>query len=259
MKILFIGDVVGSPGRAIVQSLLPVLKEEYQVDFVICNGENAAHGKGITNRLAKAILSWGVDVITLGNHAYAKREVQDLDLSLPVVFPANLTGPFSEHHTLVFNHLDTTIAVTNICGEAFMNNVFESPYPLMERILQETKADIHIVDFHGETTAEKKAFVYEFKDRVSAVIGTHTHTQTADEQIIDGCAFITDVGMCGAYQSILGRDIHEALSKMIHNETTQYKVSNNPALFSGVLMEFNKQHKAISIERIYIKPEENHR
>lgn len=259
MNILFIGDVVGSPGRAIVQSLLPVLMEEHEVDFVVVNGENAAHGKGITNRLANQILSWGADVITLGNHAYAKREVQDIDLSLPVVFPANLTGSFSDHHTLVFNHLNTKIAVTNICGEAFMNNVFESPYPLMERILEKTHADIHLVDFHGETTAEKKAFVYAFKDRVSAVIGTHTHVQTADEQIIDGCAYITDVGMCGAYQSILGRDINEALSKMLHNEDTHYKVSNNPPLLSGVIMKFDDAYQATSIERIYIKPVENHR
>lgn len=259
MNILFIGDVVGSQGRAIVQSLLPILKEEHQADFVIVNGENAAHGKGITNKIANQILSWGVDVITLGNHAYAKREVQALDLSLPVVFPANLTGSFSNHHTLVFNCLDTKIAVTNICGEAFMNNVFESPYPVMERILEKTDADIHIVDFHGETTAEKKAFVYQFKHQLSAVLGTHTHVQTADEQIIDGCAFISDVGMCGAYQSILGRDITEALDKMVHHKPTHYKVSNNPPLLSGVIMRFNQDFRATSIERIYIKPTQNHR
>jgi calcineurin-like phosphoesterase len=129
----------------------------------------------------------------------------------------------------------------------------------MERILSEVEADIHVVDFHGETTAEKKAFVYEFKNKVSAVLGTHTHVQTADNQIIDGCAFISDVGMCGAYQSILGRDINEALAKMIRSEDTHYKVSNNPALLSGVIMKFNKSFRATSIERIYIKPEENHR
>ncbi len=256
MKILFIGDVVGSPGRAIVGSLLPALKKQYDIDFVIANGENAAHGKGITNKIANYFVSIGIDVITLGNHAYAKREVHALDVGLPIVFPANLSGNYQDQHTLKITHQGVDIAVSNLCGSAFMDNVTESPFDAMDKILLNTKADIHIVDFHGEATAEKKAFAYHYANTVSAIIGTHTHVQTADEQIINNTIFITDVGMCGSYQSILGRDIEEAINKMVYHENTHYKPSKQPALFSGLIMSFDDQFNPVKVERLYLKPNE---
>jgi 2',3'-cyclic-nucleotide 2'-phosphodiesterase len=257
MKILFIGDVVGSPGRAIVGSLLPVLKKQYDIDFIIANGENAAHGKGITNKIANFFVNLGIDVITLGNHAYAKREVHGLDAGLPIVFPANLKGPYQHQHTYIVTHQGVTIAVSNLCGSAFMDNITESPFDAMDKILLKVKADIHVVDFHGEATAEKKAFAYHYANTVSAIIGTHTHVQTADEQIINNTIFITDVGMCGSYQSILGRDIEEAINKMVYHENTHYKPSSNPALFCGLVMTFNEQHMPVDVTRLYLKPSES--
>jgi metallophosphoesterase (TIGR00282 family) len=257
MKILFIGDIVGSPGRAIVGSLLPILKEKHAIDFVIANGENAAHGKGITNKIAKYFLDIGIDVITMGNHAYAKREVNDLDPDMPIVFPANLQGPFSHRHTIIKNHKQTKIAISNLCGSAFMDNIIKNPFDVMEDILDVVDADIRIVDFHSEATAEKKVFVHHFANQVAAVIGTHTHVQTADEQIIGNTAFITDVGMCGSYESVLGRDIQEAIEKMVFQKKTHYIPSKMPAMFNGVILTFDPWMQPSKIERINLKPNEN--
>lgn len=255
---MFIGDIVGSPGRAIVGSLLPILRKEHRIDMVIANGENAAHGKGITNKIARYFVDIGIDVITLGNHAYAKREVRDLDETLPVVFPANLIGPQKHRHTINVTVQDVKVAISNLCGIAFMDNIDQDPFTTMDEILNTTKADIHIVDLHAEATAEKKVFAHHYADRLSAVIGTHTHVQTADEQIIDHEAFfITDVGMCGPYNSILGRDIDEAIQKMVFDQKTHYTPSMQPAMFNAVIMTFDDDHVPVQIERLYLKPNES--
>lgn len=254
MNVLFIGDIVGSQGRAIVQSLLPIYKEKYDVDLVIANGENAAHGKGITNKIAKQFLSWGIDVITLGNHAYAKREVYNLDSDLPVLFPGNMEGRFASNHTIVLQVKGIKVAISNVYGSVFMDNVSGSPFDLMQQILLEYPDCAHIVDFHGEATAEKQLFLHYFKDDVSAILGTHTHVQTADEDIFNGCGYISDVGMCGAYESILGRDVEEALSRVVENNHTHYKPSDKAPMFCGVLLRINQEYKTTNIERIMVKP-----
>lgn len=257
MNVLFIGDIVGSQGRAIVQSLLPVYKEKYAIDLVIANGENAAHGKGITPKIVNQFLSWGIDVITLGNHAYAKREVLELSEDLPVVFPGNMEGKFSNRHTIVLHVSGIKVAISNVYGSVFMDNATGSPFDLMQEILLEHHDCAHIVDFHGEATAEKQIFMHYFKEDVSAILGTHTHVQTADEDIFSGCGYISDVGMCGAYESILGRDTQEALSKVVENQNTHYKPSNMPPMFCAVAFTINDDYKTTSIERIMVKPTES--
>lgn len=254
MNILFIGDIVGASGRKVVGECLPYYRDMYDIDLVIANGENAAHGKGLTPKVVDQLLALGIDVLTLGNHAYAKKDVYLLDGKLPICFPGNMSGRFSDRHTYVLEKDGFKLAVSSVYGAVFMDNVAYSPFELMDDILNKYPEHMHIVDFHGEATAEKQVFMHYYKDKVAAIVGTHTHVQTADHDIFNGCAYISDVGMCGGYQSILGRDLAEATAKMVHQESTYYKPSNNPAIFSGVVMSFDSNQRAQSIQRIFKKP-----
>ena len=257
MKLLFIGDIVGAVGRHIVAQRLPYYKSLYEVDFVVANGENAAHGKGLTKKVVNQLLASGIDVITLGNHSYSKKDVYDLDTALPLCFPGNMVGRFQDRHTVVLEKGDIKFAISSVYGAVFMDNVDFSPFIMMDRILKQYPDHAHIIDFHGEATAEKQAFMHYYKDQVSAVLGTHTHVQTVDADVFNGCAYISDVGMCGGYISILGRDLEEALDMIVHQKQTHYKPASSPALFSGVIIDFDENMRAVSIERIYEKPSEN--
>ncbi len=257
MKILFFGDVVGQSGRKGVNNALISLKEQYQPDLIILNGENAAHGKGITKKIYTQFMKMGIDVITLGNHAFAKKEIFDfIDEADNLVRPGNIDPEDVGRATYQFYHQGKLIAVTNLCGSVFMHGVFEDPFTQMEAILKDVKADIHFVDLHAEATSEKQAFFYHFAGRVSAIVGTHTHIQTADEQIIDGTAVITDVGMCGAYHSIIGRDVQEIITRFTSEEKTQYKIAEGEAIINAVCIEFDdSKNIAKDITRIQIRPE----
>lgn len=250
MNILFIGDVVGKPGRRIVKNELKKLQQQYAVDFTIVNGENAAHGKGITKKIYRELMNAGADVVTLGNHAYAKAEiVRDFVECDKLVFPANLQSKIVVPSTIISEVNGLKIAVTSIMCEAFMNNVTQSPYEAMLNKLDEIKCDLHIVDLHGEATGEKQTFFHLFKEACGAIIGTHTHVATADESISAGCAYISDVGMCGVVDSILGRDVEEVIAKTIYHEQTTYTIANGPAMLNGVLIQFDG-NEATSIQRI---------
>ncbi len=176
MNILFIGDIVGASGRKIVLNHLDDLKQAYSIDFTIVNGENSAHGKGITSKIYKQFVHAGIDVVTLGNHAFSKSEIipylADCDALLRPINMLPLKG--GQGFTIVPVN-NSRVCVVNLYGEVFMDHVGGSWYEAMNDVLQKTEADIYIVDFHGETTSEKQTFFYLFKDRVSAIIGTHTH------------------------------------------------------------------------------------
>ena len=149
------------------------------------------------------------------------------------------------------------VAITNLCGEVWMNNVVDSPFFCMEDILNDIDADIYLVDLHAETTSEKIAFTYQFAGRVQAVVGTHTHVQTADERLVYGTAAITDLGMCGAYTSVLGRDVQEILTRFTTNEKTKFKIADGPGILCGAVVRIDETaRKAIHIERIQIRPEQ---
>lgn len=257
MKVLFIGDIVGSVGREIVREKLPQLKEEYAIDLVVANGENAAHGKGITRKIYQQLLSYGVDVITMGNHTFSKNDIfQFIEEADRMVRPANMEPTDYGEHTIVVKVLDKRVAISNLSGEVWMHNVIDSPFDCMEDILQDVEADIYLVDFHGEATSEKIAFAYHFSDRIQAVVGTHTHVQTADERIVYGCAAITDLGMCGAYTSVLGRDVEEIVTRFTTDEKTKFQIANGPAIFCGAVVEIDDlSNRAVAIERIQIRPE----
>lgn len=256
MKILFIGDIVGSSGREIVREQLPLLKQQYDIDLVVANGENSAHGKGITRKIYNQLLSYGVDVITMGNHTFSKNDIfQFIEEADKMVRPANMEPCDYGQHSVVVNVNGKRVAISNLSGEVWMNNVIDSPFYCMEDILQDIEADIYLVDFHGEATSEKIAFTYAFAGRVQAVVGTHTHVQTADERIVYGTAAITDLGMCGAYTSVLGRDVEEIVTRFTTEEKTKFKIALGPSIFCGALVTLDDiSNQAISIERIQIRP-----
>lgn len=256
MKLLFLGDIVGQSGRKGVENALHSLNEQYNFDLVIANGENAAHGKGITRKIYNQFMKMGIDVVTLGNHAFSKNEIfQFIDDAERLVRPANIDPEDVGQSTCILYKNQKTIAVSNLCGEVFMHGTLESPFVAMEAILNEVQADIHIVDFHAEATSEKLAFFYHFAGRITAMVGTHTHVQTADERIINGTAGISDAGMCGAYESILGRDVGEILTRFTSEEKTKYTIAEGEAIICGVAIEIDDQsNQAVHIERIQIRP-----
>ena len=210
MNILFIGDVVARSGLSAVLHSMERLRKQYEADFVVVNAENAANGKGITEAIYGRLVRAGADVVTLGNHAFAKKEILNGIENCPLLVRPENMEPAGAGQSFVIRRCGTKkIAVVSILGHAFMNAATEEPIPAMQRLLPEIRADIILVDLHAEATSEKILFMYQFHKDVTAVIGTHTHVQTADERVFEGCAFISDAGMCGAYDSILGRDIDE--------------------------------------------------
>lgn len=258
MKILFLGDIVGKKGREVIRDLLPTLKNKYNSDLVIANGENSAHGKGITIKIYNELLSYGVDYITMGNHTFSKKEILDyLDDMNKLICPFNHIENKGKGYR-VFSVNNKKVCIVNLLGTVMQETYALSPYTYMDEVLKNTKnsnVDLYIVDLHAETTAEKRVFLEYYKKKVNAVIGTHTHIQTADEQIIDGTAFITDVGMCGPFNSVLGRDIDECIDKMVNKVDTKYTISENNAVLSGVFIEFDDlTNKCTNIERIQIRP-----
>lgn len=238
MNILFIGDIVGASGRQIVVDHLSTLKDEYDVDFIIANGENSAHGKGITKKIYNQLKNAGVDCITMGNHTFAKSEIYDFyEECEDLLVPANIEPLDFGNYYKIYEVKGKSICVVNLYGEAFMNRVGGSPYPYMDEILETTQCDYYFVDFHAESTSEKMLFANVYQDSVDCVVGTHTHVQTADERMIGSCAYITDVGMCGAYDSVIGRDVEELYKRVILNEKTHFKVALGEAFLNAVLVK----------------------
>lgn len=256
MNILFLGDVVADSGHSAVIRNLGAIQKKYNIEFTVINAENAANGKGITFLMYNDLVSAGADVLTLGNHAFSKKEIISVIEKCPfMVRPANLE-PLNVGHSVVIRETKTKrIAVVNLLGRVFMNNVTEDPIVVMRELLKDIDADIIIVDFHGEATSEKALFARYFSKSLTAVIGTHTHVQTADERLIDGCAFISDAGMCGAYESILGRNIDEVISNMVDNHFTFYQPAKGEAVICGCVVSVDDEtNRAVGIERIQYRP-----
>ena len=255
MKLLFIGDIVGEPGRKAVQTILPRLRDEQALDFVIANGENAAGGNGITPPIAGELFSAGVDVITSGDHLWDQKSVADLLYSeprflRPLNYPENVPGRGAD----VFQVRDLPpIGVMNVQGRVFMppmENPFLAADAGVERLRAKTK--IIFVDFHGEATSEKIAFGRFMDGRVSAVVGTHTHVQTADEQILpNGTAYLSDSGFTGPQDGCLGREIKPVLKKFLTGMPTRFEVARNRVRLLGALIRIDDASgKAVSIQRV---------
>lgn len=255
MKILFIGDIFGETGRKMISNHLYQLKQKYQADFIIANGENAAHGKGITKKIYDELIFEGIQAITMGNHTYAKKELFDfIDEANRLVVPYNQIKTLPGVGSRVFNVNGVSIRVTNLLGTAFMNGYNLNPFIAMDELLKECNEDYHIVDFHAETTSEKIALSYYLAGRVSAVLGTHTHVQTADNKIVEGkTAFISDVGMTGPKHGIIGCSKETILFKMTTGLNAKFEIEKGEGQLCGVVIDFDDQtHDPKSIERIMI-------
>lgn len=255
MKILMIGDIVGQPGRNIVRSIVPRLKQDLNIDFIIANGENSAGGNGITRATADEIFASEVDVITGGNHIWDKRDIVDwIDSEPRLIRPANYP-PNTPGKGYIISQVfsDTKVAVINLSGRVFMSPL-DCPFQAIDLLLKKigSEADFIIVDFHAEATSEKVAFGYYSDGRVSAVFGTHTHIQTADARILPkGTAYITDVGMTGPYESVLGVKKELAIASFTTSLPQRFEVAREHAQFNAVVLELDpRTGKARNIENI---------
>ena len=258
MKAIIIGDVVGKPGRAVLTQTLGRLRDQHEAEFVVANVENAAAGAGIIPRVAEEILSAGVDVMTSGNHIYDKKEaIQYMEGEPRLLRPANYASDAPGRGVWVGATVaGTPVAVVNVQGRVFMPPT-DCPFKTAERIISEIKsrAAIVIVDHHAEATSEKWAMGRFLDGRVSAVVGTHTHVQTADEQILPGgTAYITDLGMTGPHDSIIGVASQLVISKFLRGMPTRFETALNDARLNGVVVEIDERTgKALSIQRLQVK------
>jgi metallophosphoesterase (TIGR00282 family) len=255
MRILFVGDIVGRAGRQALSSRLHRLVDEHLVDLVIANGENAAAGFGLTANIVSDLLDMGVDVITSGNHIWDKREIYDhLDRQERLLRPANYPPGLPGRGAGLFTtSAGLPVGVINLEGRVFMNNLdcpFRSAEGLVEKLRPSTP--VILVDFHAEATSEKMALGYFLDGRVSAVVGTHTHVQTADERVLPGgTAYITDAGMTGSRDSVIGIRKELAIDKFLTQQPVRFEVNKNDPWLCGVLIEVDEENgRALRIERI---------
>ena len=237
-RILFLGDIVGRPGRDAVLEEIPHLKSEFQPLFIIVNCENSAAGIGITPKIADELFAHGVDCITLGNHAFNKREIYPyLNSKAKIVRPINYPDSAPGKGLCYVQKQGIELAVMNIHGRVFMDG-FDDPFAAFNALDKEIKTPHRFVDFHAEATSEKVAFGFHADGRATAVVGTHTHIQTADEKILPrGTAYITDVGMCGPFPSVIGMDHEIILQKFITSMPTRFEVANQPGVICGVVID----------------------
>jgi len=258
MKILFIGDIVGSPGREAVKKLVPELKKEHNLDFVIANAENASGGSGITLKVAEELFAAGADVLTSGDHIWKKKEIfefinEEKRVLRPLNFPADAPG----RGFGVFKAKNgVKVGVININGRVFMDALecpFKTALLAQKELIKDTK--IIILDIHAEATSEKVALGWYLDGKVSAVLGTHTHIQTADEKILpNGTAYITDAGMTGPYDSVIGRKISDVLERFLTLIPVRFEVAEGNIQLHGAVVDVDEDTgKARSIKRIQKK------
>jgi len=259
LRILALGDIVGRPGRQIVHQKLPGVVREKKVDLVIANGENIAGGSGITQNLFHKLRAYGVDVVTLGDHIYKKADiVPTLQSSERMVRPANLSAQAAGRaFTIVTTNSGVSVGIFSLLGRIFMNLPADDPFAAADRVLNEIPKSVRVCvcDVHAEATSEKVALGHWLDGRCSLIFGTHTHIPTADAKILaGGSAYITDVGMCGPYDSVLGRRKDRVVQYMSTNMPAPFDVATNDVRLCGVLAEIDPESgRAISIERMEVK------
>jgi 2',3'-cyclic-nucleotide 2'-phosphodiesterase len=253
MRVLFIGDVVGGPGRRGLRETMPSLRERYEPDLIIVNGENSAGGVGITERTANDLFAMGVGVITTGNHVYRHREAYGfLESERLVIRPANYPQGNPGRGYTVVSAGGLEVAVINLSG-ALGLRVARSPFDAVDGILDQVKADAVIVDFHAEVTSEKVGMGWHLDGRAAAVLGTHTHVPTADGRVLPkGTAFISDVGMTGSRTSVLGVKPEQALASMITQMPTRFETAEEDVWVMGAVVDVNERGLADSFEQVMV-------
>jgi len=254
LKILFIGDIFGNPGRKIIKDCVPKLKKELEIDFCIANGENCAAGSGITYIIAQELYKAGIDCITLGNHTWSKKEILNfIDSDDKIIRPANYPGKVPGKGYTILKSNGMELAVLNLMGRVYMDSI-DCPFLVADRELEEIKAKTKVVfvDMHAEATSEKSALAWYLDGRICCLAGTHTHVQTADERILPfGTALITDVGMTGPYDGIIGVDKELIIERFITRMPQKFEVAKGRTQFSAIYLEVDdKTGKCTKIERI---------
>ena len=259
MRILFIGDIFAKAGRkAVIENLAKIIKKE-KIDLTIANAENATHGRSLSQEHYNQLIAAGVDMITMGNHTWDTTQVFDiLKKNDKIIRPLNLDPSSKEVQygfgSIVYAVNNKKIRITNLMSmQCSARATIVNPFLVLDELLKREDNDIHIIDFHAETTSEKNALLMKFAGKVSAIIGTHTHVQTADEKIYKNTAFITDVGMCGAKESIIGAKPDEIVD-MFSGKAPRFHLepAKGPYQFNSVIIEFNSKNKPIKIWRYNI-------
>ena len=244
MNILAIGDIVGEIGVKKIVKELPKLKEKYNIDFSIINGENSAGGMGITKKIFDSLINAGADVITMGNHTWGKKDIFSFIDDKRIVRPANYTKGLPGNDYSIVNKNNKRIAVINLIGRTSMGILSENPFIVANDIYNKLKnqVDIFVLDFHAEATAEKIAMGYYMDGKYTIVYGTHTHVQTADEQILEkGTAYITDVGMTGPKKSVIGMDVGVSFKRFVTSLPERYKLADSEAMINGCVFKINDE------------------
>lgn len=255
MKLLFIGDIVGRPGRFALSTLLDKLVDRHSIDMVIANGENAAAGFGLTPDIARELFGYGVDVLTSGNHIWDKREIYGLlERNEPILRPGNYPAGLPGRGCGVFTTPGgSKVGILNLEGRVFMNNL-ECPFRTADALIEELKQETAVifVDFHAEATSEKVALGHYLDGKVSAVVGTHTHVQTADETILPGgTAYLTDAGMTGSHDAVIGIRKELAIERFLTQLPVRFEVAKKDPILCGVVLTVDeKSGRARAIERV---------
>ena len=257
MRILAVGDLVGEPGVKKLKEILPKIKKEEKIDFVITNGENSAGGMGITEKNFKDILEAGTDVITMGNHTWGKKDIFKFIDNPQLLRPANYPKGVVGKGVGIYECKGKKIAVMNFIGRVDINILSENPFIKAKEMVEEIKdnVDMIIIDFHAEATAEKIAMARYLDGQITALFGTHTHVQTADEQILpQGTAYITDIGMTGPKESVIGMDIHASIKRFETTLPEKYKLAEGECIFNAVIFDIEETtNKPTEVKRIFIK------
>lgn len=257
MNILVLGDIIGENSVKRVKTILPNLIKENNIDFVITNGENTAEGMGITSKIFKDLMSAGVNVVTMGNHTWGKKDIFNIIENKNLLRPANYPKDVLGNGYGIYECNNKKIAVINLIGRVDMNVLSENPFIIAQDIIDKIKdnVDIIIVDFHAEATAEKIAMGYFLDGKITCLYGTHTHVATADEIILEnGTAYITDIGMCGPQKSVIGMDVDVSIKRFVTTLPERYKVSADSKInCNGIILNINDETcRAERIRRIKI-------
>ncbi|MCK5035619.1 MAG: TIGR00282 family metallophosphoesterase [Candidatus Sabulitectum sp.] len=252
MRILLLGDVVGRPGRNTVFSYMAAIRDRY--DFVVINGENAAGGFGITPDIAQALLQAGADVITSGNHIWKKESILPIlsDSESVVLRPANYPKSKPGTGFITRDVAGVSVQVINLQGKVFTDFSGDCPFKTVDRILESTSADVRIIDFHAEATSEKLALAHYVDGRVNVFVGTHTHVQTADEQVLPGgTAYLTDLGMCGSSNGVIGMEVRTSIGRFLSDRYSKLVVAQGGEMINGLEVTLDEKFAVSELRRVY--------
>ena len=242
MKILAVGDLVGESGLEKLKKVLPDLQEAENIDFTIVNGENVAGGMGMTTKIFNEIKSLNIDVITMGNHTWGKKDIFTFIGDKKIIRPANYSKGCPGRGYTIIEKDGKKIAVINLIGRTDMGILSENPFTCLDFLLTKINADMIIIDFHAEATAEKIAMGYYVDGRITAMFGTHTHVQTADEKILEkGTGYITDIGMTGPEKSVIGMDVQASLKRFVTSLPEKYKLADGKCMLNGAVFEIDDE------------------